>query len=80
MAILRHFSCHFGTKSLAQKLLVYDCEVISDYFTNNIGKNIMADKKKTVPVKGHVRSTPSSPPHKGPGNKPGPKTVDVDPA
>ena len=34
---------------------------------------------KTVPVKEHPRSTPSSPPHKGPGNKPGPKPVHVDP-
>jgi hypothetical protein len=35
-------------------------------------------KPKTVPVKPHKRSTPQSPPHKGKGNKPGPKNVDVD--
>ena len=36
-------------------------------------------KPKTVPVKRHKRSTPSTPPHKGPGNKPGPKPVPVKP-
>lgn len=34
--------------------------------------------KKTVPVKPHKRSTPSPTPYEGPGNKPGPKNVDVD--
>lgn len=32
---------------------------------------------KIVPVKKHKRSTPSSPPHQGPGRKPGPKPVPV---
>lgn len=32
---------------------------------------------KTVSVKGHKRSTPSSPPYKGSGKKPGPKPVNV---
>jgi len=36
-------------------------------------------KNKTVKVKIHDRSTPNSPPWKGPGNKPGPKNVDVGP-
>ena len=35
-------------------------------------------RKKTVPVKKHNRSTPSTPAHKGPGKKRGPKNVDVD--
>jgi len=34
---------------------------------------------KSVPVKPHKRSPPSTPAHPGPGNKPGPKTVPVDP-
>lgn len=34
--------------------------------------------KKTVRVRRHKRSAPSKPKYKGPGNKPGPKTVDVD--
>lgn len=34
-------------------------------------------KKKTVPVKPHKRSKPSSPPKESP--KPGPKTVPVNP-
>ena len=33
--------------------------------------------KKTVKVDGHDRSKPSKPAWEGPGNKPGPKTVDV---
>jgi len=33
---------------------------------------------KIVPVKPHRRSNPNTPPWKGPGNKPGPKSVDVD--
>lgn len=33
--------------------------------------------RKTVPVRKHRRSTPSTPPYGGPGNKPGPKTVKV---
>jgi len=35
--------------------------------------------QKTVPVQPHKRSTPSSPPYQGPGNKPGPKPVSVPP-
>jgi hypothetical protein len=35
--------------------------------------------QKTVPVQPHRRSTPSTPPYKGPGNKPGPKPVPVSP-
>jgi hypothetical protein len=37
----------------------------------------MSAPKKTVPVKPHKRSTPSTPPKKSP--KPGPKTVQVKP-
>jgi len=33
--------------------------------------------QKTVPVQPYKRSPPSSPPYKGPGNKPGPKLVSV---
>jgi hypothetical protein len=36
-------------------------------------------RTKTVPVKPHRRSTPSTPAHPGPGRKPGPKTVPVIP-
>ena len=34
---------------------------------------------KTVPVKRHRRSTPSTPAYPGPGRKPGPKPVPVKP-
>jgi hypothetical protein len=34
---------------------------------------------KTVKVPGHRRSTPKMPPWPGPGKKPGPKPVPVDP-
>ena len=33
---------------------------------------------KTEKVKGHPRSTPSTPAFQGTGNKPGPKTVSVE--
>ena len=33
--------------------------------------------KKVVTIRKHDRSKPSSPPHEGPGNKPGPKPVPV---
>ena len=35
--------------------------------------------KKTVPVKEHRRSGPKTPAYPGPGRKPGPKPVQVDP-
>jgi hypothetical protein len=34
---------------------------------------------KKVPVKEYQRSKPSDPPYEGPGRKPGPKPVHVDP-
>jgi hypothetical protein len=43
----------------------------------NLKKESMMSK--TIPVKPHDRSKPGSPPYKGPGNKPGPKPVHVEP-
>src|SRR5699024_6279665 len=42
-----------------------------------LGGEHMTRKPRTVPVRPHRRSTPSTPAHPGPGKKPGPKTVPV---
>ena len=61
------FLCQYNNNRLAVLLpeQIYELK---------FGGKVMA---KTVPVKKHKRSTPSSPPHKGPGRKPGPKPVPV---